>query len=69
MRTVVWPSSIDTPGSVNLKLSQGTYMVYERTGRKRGGGGITFTENGSTSLRPEAVRVTSPSGNAVPTTF
>ncbi len=53
---------MSTPGSAEYTFGTGRYAVFERTGSQRGGGGITFTQNGFPELRPSDVTVTGPSG-------
>jgi hypothetical protein len=48
-RTLLWPTTMETPGTVDLELSAGTHMVYEQTG----------------TLSTEAVRVTSADGDVL----
>ena len=65
--TVVSPAQIRTPGELTLELTPGEYYVYELTGSRRGGGGISFTERGPTTLRPEEVTVTGATGRVTTT--
>lgn len=57
-----------TPLDRSMALDGGEYTVYELTGHVSGGGGTTFTRNGSPTLVPAAVIVTGPQGQAVATT-
>lgn len=40
------------PLDARFKLSSGTYGVYERTGTKRGGDGLTVTEHDAPRIAP-----------------
>jgi hypothetical protein len=56
-----------TPMSTSMRMSAGKWTVYERTGSRSGGGGITFGENGPVDLAPSDVSVTEPDGNTLDT--
>lgn len=55
-RTLLSPTTLETPGRVNLALSAGTHLVFERTGSR----------GDAPSLSTEAVRVTSADGSVLP---
>lgn len=56
---------VATPGTVERDLGSGEWVIYQRTGTNRGGGGVTFTTDGPPTMSPEEVRVTDPDGNPV----
>ena len=57
---------VAAPGSTQLHLRVGKYVLYERTGTRRGGSGFTFTNNGPLTIGPGQVQVTGPNGEPVP---
>jgi hypothetical protein len=61
------PSRV-TPFDTVISLRHGKYSVYELTGHRTGGAGLSFTENGPVTLAPDDVQVTGPDGAAVPVT-
>lgn len=65
VRTIATPTTLSTPGEVELTLSPGTYLVYERTGTATTGGTV-FTDNGLLTLSTENVIVTSSRGDRLP---
>ena len=69
IRTIATPTTLSTPGEVTLTLSPGTYLVYERTGTDASAGRGTFTRSKPATLTPEAVTVTSSSGEVLPDRF
>jgi hypothetical protein len=65
-RAVTTGQSISVPGAATLTLDSGTHLVYERTGTRSGGAGITFTNNSAVTIGAEDVNVTDPSGEPIP---
>ena len=55
-----------TPSDFTDDLDEGTYAVYELTGRTRGSGPITTTRGGPVTITPSAIEVVSASGASVP---
>ena len=55
-----------TPSDFTDDLDEGTYVVYELTGRTRGSGPITTTRGGPVTITPSAIEVVSASGASVP---
>ena len=51
---------ISVPGERSLELDEGTWVLYQHTGSRSGGGGITFDQNRSVTLHPEHVTITGP---------
>jgi len=60
---------LTTPGSDEMHLTTGRYVVFELTGSQTNGGPITFTQNNFPVLTPGDVTVTGPSGQTVATRF
>ncbi|HET9657134.1 MAG TPA: DUF2510 domain-containing protein [Kineosporiaceae bacterium] len=58
-------SSYPTPMDRTLSLDAGDYLVYERTGRQTGGGGVQFRENHSTTLIRSDVTVHGADGQSL----
>lgn len=56
--------TMSVPGSQSFTLEDGTYTLYERTGRSTGG--FPTGSSGLTSVSPSQITVTSPSGSTVP---
>ena len=54
------------PGVITGNLGSGAYVVYERTGTRRGSGNFTFGENAPVTLNPGVVAVTGPGEEPVP---
>ena len=49
-----------TPGSIERNLDRDTYVVYQRIGRERSSGGVTFDRDSAALLGPEQVTVIGP---------
>jgi hypothetical protein len=60
-RTIFSPS-IKTPGSRQLRLEPGKYMIYEKTGTTTGVGPVTVTHDNSVTIDPSQVRITASDG-------
>ncbi len=59
--------TLQTPLDRSMTLQPGSYTVYELTGHRSGGGGITFTQSGFSTLSRSDVTVTGPDGQLVGT--
>lgn len=64
-RTISVPT-VTTPATVERHLGSGTWIVFERTGTRRGSIDFTFRENDGPNLSPRQVTVTGPDGSQVP---
>ena len=60
--------AVSTPAVIQRHLGEGRYVVFERTGTRRGGGGVTFSTGHTVTMSPEEVSVVGPEGR-VPVSF
>ena len=60
--TVRSAPAIDVPGTVEMDLETGPYMVYEHTGSRSGFGGFNVSEDDGPTITPAQLTVTGPDG-------
>lgn len=66
IRTLASPSTFQTPGETTLRLSPGTYVVYERAGVPETAPAAPGEPQLPVTLTPDQIVVTSSDGSALP---
>ncbi|HET6815827.1 MAG TPA: DUF2510 domain-containing protein [Mycobacteriales bacterium] len=68
-RTILGSEAFALPAHFQRHFGTGTYEVYQRTGSRSGGGGLTFTNERPTTLTPADVTVTAADGTRLTTRY
>jgi len=66
VRDAISSPVVNAPSTVRLRLSHGEYRVYERTGSRSGGLGISFSEERAVTIDSAQVEVAAVDGAPIP---